>query len=62
MLVVPMYFQVTNLATTGEAGAYLVPSVVGNTIGGLATGAFILRYVQYFCPYGNVWNLLAFRR
>lgn len=43
MMIVPMYFQVTKLVDTGEAGAYLVPSVAGNTLGGLLTGAWIQR-------------------
>jgi formate/nitrite transporter FocA (FNT family) len=40
---VPLYFQVTQRAKSGEAGAYLVPAVVGNTVGGLITGAYINR-------------------
>lgn len=44
MFVVPMYFQVFKLASTGEAGTYLVPSTVGNTIGALLTGMWIGRY------------------
>jgi hypothetical protein len=43
MLIIPIYFQVTKNASTAVAGAYLIPSVFGNTIGGLATGAFINR-------------------
>lgn len=38
---VPLYFQVTQRAKPGEAGAYLVPAVVGNTVGGLITGIYI---------------------
>lgn len=41
MLYVPLYFEVTKNASTAEAGAYLIPAVVGNTVGGLATGAYI---------------------
>jgi hypothetical protein len=32
---IPLYFQVTKGASNTEAGSYLVPAVVGNTIGGL---------------------------
>lgn len=38
---VPLYFQVTQRAKPGEAGAYLVPAVIGNTVGGLVTGVYI---------------------
>jgi len=48
MFIIPIYFQVTNNASTGEAGAYLIPSVVGNTVGGLLTGAWIKRYSLSF--------------
>jgi len=43
MSIVPVYFQVTNGASTGQAGAYLVPAILGNTLGGLLTGAWIKR-------------------
>jgi hypothetical protein len=43
MFVIPLYFQVTKNATTGQAGAYLVPSIFGNLIGGLLTGMWIKR-------------------
>jgi len=45
MFVVPIYFQVTKRASTGEAGAFLIPAVIGNAIGGLLTGIWIKRYV-----------------
>ncbi|PMD17820.1 MFS general substrate transporter, partial [Hyaloscypha hepaticicola] len=35
MFSIPLYFQVTKGASNTEAGSYLVPAVVGNTIGGL---------------------------
>ncbi|TVY18331.1 Vacuolar membrane amino acid uptake transporter fnx2 [Lachnellula arida] len=47
---VPLYFQVTKRAKSGEAGAYLVPAVVGNTVGGLITGAYINRSGRYKLP------------
>ncbi|KAL1311511.1 hypothetical protein AAFC00_001634 [Neodothiora populina] len=50
MYLVPLYFQVTKNAATGEAGAHLVPSIIGNTIGGLAVGAFIKRTGKYKLP------------
>jgi fucose permease len=42
-----MYFQVTNNASTAKAGAYLVPTIVGNTVGGLITGAVIKKTGRY---------------
>lgn len=50
MFMVPIYFQVTANATTAQAGAYLVPAVIGNTIGGLLTGAWIKRTGSYKVP------------
>ncbi|KAJ5715646.1 Major facilitator superfamily domain general substrate transporter [Penicillium malachiteum] len=38
---VPLYFQVTQQASTTLAGIHLVPAVVGNTLGGLLAGIFI---------------------
>jgi hypothetical protein len=43
MFSIPLYFQVTSGASNAEAGSYLVPAVVGNTIGGLMTGLVIKR-------------------
>lgn len=43
MLYIPLYFEVTQNSSTAEAGAYFIPSIVGNTVGGLATGAYIKR-------------------
>jgi len=43
MFSIPLYFQATKNASTGEAGAHLVPAIVGNTVGGLAVGAWIKR-------------------
>lgn len=50
MFLVPLYFQATNNASTGEAGAHLVPSIIGNTVGGLAVGAWIKRTGRYKLP------------
>lgn len=43
MMIGPMYFQVTLKATSAEAGLYLIPAVVGNTVGGLLSGFIISR-------------------
>jgi len=43
MFMVPMYVQVSVNASTGKAGAYLIPSIIGNTIGGILTGIWIQR-------------------
>ena len=43
MLFIPLYFEVTQNSSTAETGAYLIPSIIGNTIGGLATGSYIKR-------------------
>ena len=49
MFSVPMYFQVTQRASTTAAGAHLVPAVVANTAGALLSGA-IIRKTQKFKP------------
>ncbi|KAI1086070.1 MFS general substrate transporter [Rostrohypoxylon terebratum] len=43
MVSVPLYFQVTQRSSSTVAGAHLMPAVIGNTIGGLLTGAWIRR-------------------
>ena len=43
MFSIPLYFQVTQHASTTAAGGHLVPAVVGNTLGGLMAGMFIRR-------------------
>ncbi|CAK7233854.1 hypothetical protein SBRCBS47491_008752 [Sporothrix bragantina] len=50
MLFIPLYFQVTQNATPAQAGAYMIPSIAGNTVGGLMTGAFIKRCGRYKLP------------
>ncbi|CAL5869948.1 uncharacterized protein PFLUO_LOCUS4181 [Penicillium psychrofluorescens] len=47
MFSVPLYFQVTQQASTTASGGHLVPAVVGNTIGGLLAGIFIRRTGYY---------------
>lgn len=61
MFIIPIYFQVTNNASTGEAGAYLIPSVIGNTIGGLLTGAWIKRYGRSFTSLERRANVMQDR-
>ena len=43
MLLVPLYFQVSAHASVTNAGAHLMPSVIGNAAGGLVTGYVIKR-------------------
>jgi MFS family permease len=50
MFTIPLYFQVTKGASPSEAGLYLVPSIVGNTVGALLTGIFIKRTGRYKLP------------
>ncbi|CAG8890680.1 unnamed protein product [Penicillium egyptiacum] len=47
MFSVPLYFQVTKHASTVEAGAHLVPAVLGNASGGLFAGMFARRTGRY---------------
>ncbi|KAJ5589585.1 hypothetical protein N7537_012263 [Penicillium hordei] len=47
MFSVPLYFQVTQRASTTAAGVHLIPAVVGNTLGGLLAGMFIRRTGQF---------------
>lgn len=47
MFTVPLYFQVVMGATSTEAGAHLIPAVLGNTIGGLMAGFFIRSTGRY---------------
>lgn len=44
MFLIPLYFEVTHNASPGEAGAYMVPAVLGNTIGGIVTAGYLKRY------------------
>ncbi|OQV04373.1 hypothetical protein CLAIMM_09265 [Cladophialophora immunda] len=45
--VLPLYWQVTKNATPAVAGFYLIPAIVGNTMGGLLTGRWIMKYHRY---------------
>ncbi|KAJ5951515.1 uncharacterized protein N7479_009928 [Penicillium vulpinum] len=47
MFSVPLYFQVTQRASTTVAGVHLIPAVIGNTVGGLVAGIFIRRTGQF---------------
>ena len=49
MTIVPLYFQATNRANTAQAGAYLIPAFIGNTVGGLISGYFI-KYTGLYKP------------
>ncbi|OTB06738.1 hypothetical protein M426DRAFT_258408 [Hypoxylon sp. CI-4A] len=50
MVSVPLYFQVTERSSSTVAGAHLMPAVIGNTIGGLLTGAWIRRTGYFKAP------------
>ncbi|KAF7553459.1 hypothetical protein G7Z17_g3617 [Cylindrodendrum hubeiense] len=43
MYSVPIYFQVTQRVSSTIAGAHLFPAVIGNTVGGIFSGALIQR-------------------
>jgi hypothetical protein len=47
MMLVPIYFQVSAQASVTMAGAHLMPSVMGNAVGGIISGIYIKRYVFY---------------
>lgn len=44
MFLTPLYYQVTQDATAGQAGTYLIPPIIGNMVGGLLTGIVLKRY------------------
>ncbi|KAI8958462.1 MFS general substrate transporter [Daldinia sp. FL1419] len=50
MVAVPLYFQVTERSSSTVAGAHLMPAVIGNTIGGLLTGAWIKKTGYFKAP------------
>ncbi|OJD11895.1 hypothetical protein AJ78_07425 [Emergomyces pasteurianus Ep9510] len=50
MFIIPTYFQVTQNVSTATAGAFLIPSIAGNTVGGLVTGAWIKKHAKYKLP------------
>ncbi|KAI0143742.1 MFS general substrate transporter [Xylariaceae sp. FL1272] len=47
---IPIYFQVTAGVSNTTCGLHLLPSVVGNTIGGLFAGIFVKRTGDYKTP------------
>ncbi|KAL4738344.1 major facilitator superfamily domain-containing protein [Aspergillus similis] len=47
MFTVPLYFQVSNRASSTVAGAHMIPAVAGNAIGGLTAGSYIRRTGNY---------------
>ncbi|KAI1872974.1 uncharacterized protein JN550_003848 [Neoarthrinium moseri] len=47
MFSVPLYFQVTQRSSSTVAGAHLVPAVVGNAVGALASGFAIKQTGRY---------------
>ncbi|KAH7136348.1 major facilitator superfamily-domain-containing protein [Dactylonectria macrodidyma] len=47
MYSVPIYFQVTQRVSSTIAGAHLFPAVIGNTVGGIVSGALIQRTGRY---------------
>ncbi|KAI0125632.1 major facilitator superfamily domain-containing protein [Xylariales sp. AK1849] len=47
MFSVPLYFQVTQRSSSTVAGAHLFPAVLGNTVGGIASGYLIKRTGRY---------------
>jgi hypothetical protein len=44
MFCVPLFFQVTENASSEIAGAHLMPAVIGNAFGALIAGVIIKRY------------------
>jgi formate/nitrite transporter FocA (FNT family) len=48
MAFVPLYFQVSAHASAANAGAHLMPSVIGNAVGGLISGVAIRRLISPF--------------
>ena len=50
MMTVPIFYQAVEKASTGLAGAYLIPAFAGNTLGGLLAGLWIKRTGLYKAP------------
>lgn len=46
IIAIPMYFQVVQNMSTAASRAYIVPSILGNTVGALLTGYWIKRTGQ----------------
>lgn len=49
-LTVPLYWQATRRASVAEAGLYLIPAFVGNTLGGLFSGYWIKATGRFKLP------------
>ncbi|KAM0414588.1 hypothetical protein ACHAPT_013570 [Fusarium lateritium] len=58
MFGVPLYFQITERASAKEAGAHLVPAVIGNAAGGLLAG-FIIKKTGRFKIATSISGLFA---
>jgi hypothetical protein len=50
MMTVPIFYQAVKKASTGLAGAYLIPAFAGNTLGGLLVGHWIKRTGLFKAP------------
>lgn len=44
---IPLYFQVTQGASTTASGGHLVPTIVGNTVGGILAGLYVRKTGRY---------------
>ncbi|OCK73579.1 putative tetracycline-efflux transporter [Lepidopterella palustris CBS 459.81] len=62
MMLVPIYFQVSAHASVTNAGAHLMPSVMGNAVGGLLSGIFIKRtgYYKFISILGAISSTSAY--
>lgn len=54
MMLVPIYFQITDRASFTTAGAHLRASVFGNAVRGLLTGYVIHKYVPVFASQRSI--------
>ncbi|KAF2663697.1 MFS general substrate transporter [Microthyrium microscopicum] len=62
IMYIPLYFEVTSNASLVAGGAYMVPTVMGNTVGGLVTGFYVKRTGRYKLPViiSSLSSLLCF--
>jgi predicted MFS family arabinose efflux permease len=44
---IPLYFQVTQGASTTASGGHLVPTIIGNTVGGILAGLYVRKTGRY---------------
>jgi hypothetical protein len=44
---IPLYFQVTQGASTTASGGLLVPTIIGNTVGGILAGLYVRKTGRY---------------